>query len=149
MLKWINSCDADHKCREVKESGHILPPSHLLDVRDPERVVLHDTKDLQARNDLRYAALSHCWGVSRRFLAAKATLGRFQKGFSIFARGFPKTFADAVLVARALRIPYLWVDSLCITQDDKAEWDTEASQMTDIYLDWGGILTQKHPCPLS
>ncbi|KAK0648410.1 heterokaryon incompatibility protein-domain-containing protein [Cercophora newfieldiana] len=133
MLKWINSCDAEHECRGIDEHQGTLLPSRLLDVQDPERVVLRDTGGLKEKKDRRYATLSHCWGVSRSFLATKATLHHLQAGFSITTSGMPKTFRDAILVTRALGIPYLWIDSLCIMQDDKAEWDIEASRMADIY----------------
>lgn len=45
----------------------------------------------------------------------------------------PKTFQDAVALIRALPIRYLWIDSLCIVQDDRADWEREAQKMVDIY----------------
>ncbi|KAL2159602.1 hypothetical protein VTH06DRAFT_2171 [Thermothelomyces fergusii] len=45
----------------------------------------------------------------------------------------PPTFSDAVHLSRALGIPYLWVDSLCIIQDDKDDWNREAEYMADVY----------------
>ncbi|KAI8941757.1 hypothetical protein NX059_002962 [Plenodomus lindquistii] len=47
----------------------------------------------------------------------------------------PKTFQDAVRVTRAVGIPYLWIDSICIIQygDNKADWDREAARMKDVY----------------
>src|SRR5690606_1224898 len=33
----------------------------------------------------------------------------------------------------ALGIPYLWIDSLCIIQDDKPDWNREAEHMADVY----------------
>jgi hypothetical protein len=45
----------------------------------------------------------------------------------------PKTFHDTVLVARALDIRYLWIDSLCIIQDDKNDKKREFPKMGRIY----------------
>jgi hypothetical protein len=45
----------------------------------------------------------------------------------------PPTFQDAVKLVRALGIQYIWIDSLCIVQDDEKEWRQEASRMGDIY----------------
>jgi hypothetical protein len=45
----------------------------------------------------------------------------------------PKTFQDAVTVTRKLGIRYLWIDSLCIIQDSKADWAEEAPKMSEIY----------------
>ncbi|KAH9219436.1 heterokaryon incompatibility protein-domain-containing protein, partial [Leptodontidium sp. 2 PMI_412] len=46
----------------------------------------------------------------------------------------PRTFQDAILIARNLRLRYLWIDSLCIVQDDTQDWMTESAKMMDYYL---------------
>ncbi|KAK4969133.1 hypothetical protein LTR42_009412 [Elasticomyces elasticus] len=45
----------------------------------------------------------------------------------------PKTFQDAIVVAKALDIQYLWIDALNIIQDDEEDWQREAAMMADIY----------------
>ncbi len=45
----------------------------------------------------------------------------------------PKTFRDAVEVARKLEVPYLWIDSLCIVQNSATDWASESSKMNDVY----------------
>jgi len=45
----------------------------------------------------------------------------------------PLTFKDAVLVSRKLSVRYLWIDSLCIIQDDAEDWRRESSKMADVY----------------
>lgn len=40
---------------------------------------------------------------------------------------------DAVQVARILDIPYLWIDSLCILQDDISDWERQCPEMDNIY----------------
>ena len=45
----------------------------------------------------------------------------------------PATFRDAIKVARALGTRYLWIDSLCIIQNDREDWERESSRMGDIY----------------
>ncbi|KAL9624258.1 MAG: hypothetical protein Q9160_001505 [Pyrenula sp. 1 TL-2023] len=46
---------------------------------------------------------------------------------------FPRTVRDAIQVTRRLGLRFLWVDSLCIVQDDKIDWAKEAASMSDIY----------------
>jgi hypothetical protein len=46
---------------------------------------------------------------------------------------FPLTFKHALEVTRSLGIQYLWIDSLCIIQDDIQDWELEAARMGDIY----------------
>jgi hypothetical protein len=45
----------------------------------------------------------------------------------------PKTFQQAVEVTKKLGISYLWIDSLCIVQDDNQDWEWEASMMASVY----------------
>jgi hypothetical protein len=45
----------------------------------------------------------------------------------------PKTYQDAIQTVRALGMRYLWIDALCIVQDDPEEWKIEANKMGDIY----------------
>lgn len=45
----------------------------------------------------------------------------------------PKTFQDAVRVTRELGKRYLWIDSLCIIQDDPDDWKREAMKMETVY----------------
>ncbi|KAF5608313.1 het domain-containing protein [Fusarium pseudoanthophilum] len=51
----------------------------------------------------------------------------------------PKTFQDAITVTRAIGIEFIWIDSLCIIQNDDDDWATEASKMADVYR--GSYLT--------
>jgi len=44
-----------------------------------------------------------------------------------------KTFREAVLVCRTLGIRFLWIDSLCIIQDDPQDWERESAKMADVY----------------
>ena len=45
----------------------------------------------------------------------------------------PATIQDAIRLCQSLEIPYLWVDSLCIVQDDSEDWHHEAAEMAAIY----------------
>jgi hypothetical protein len=45
----------------------------------------------------------------------------------------PATFYEAVLITSALKIRYLWIDSLCIVQDDPYDWEAEAPKMATVY----------------
>lgn len=51
----------------------------------------------------------------------------------ILVEKLPKTFQDAISITRKLNIPYIWIDSLCIVQDDNEDWQEQASQMMEVY----------------
>ena len=45
----------------------------------------------------------------------------------------PKTLQDAIIITRRLDLRYLWVDCLCIVQDDPEDVEKELSCMAEIY----------------
>jgi hypothetical protein len=45
----------------------------------------------------------------------------------------PQTFQDAVTLTESLGLRYLWIDSLCIIQDDAEDWAREAALMANVY----------------
>ncbi|KAK1839009.1 hypothetical protein CCHR01_18372 [Colletotrichum chrysophilum] len=85
--------------------------------------------------DTRYVALSHCWGspdaAARMLQTTRETLDAFTQ--SIPWEGLTKTFQHGMLVAKHIGIKYIWIDSLCIVQDDAQDWAEEASRMASIY----------------
>ena len=78
-----------------------------------------------------YACLSHCWGSSEHLKTTSSTLYIRKKCIPL--EDLSQTFRDAIRVTRAFRIPYLWIDSLCIIQDDEADWELESSRMAETY----------------
>lgn len=46
---------------------------------------------------------------------------------------FPKTFQDAITICRALAVDYIWIDSICIIQDSKEDWEIQGSKMDQVY----------------
>jgi len=40
-----------------------------------------------------------------------------------------KTFQDALTITYELGYQYIWIDSLCIVQDDRSDWETESKNM--------------------
>ena len=43
-----------------------------------------------------------------------------------------RTFRDALAITRRLGFRYIWIDALCIVQDDPHDWAMEAARMGDI-----------------
>jgi hypothetical protein len=80
---------------------------------------------------VQYAALSHCWGGNISLQTTTATLERHMK--QIILGKSSQTSKDAIRVTRELGIKYIWIDSLCIIQDDNKDWELEASRMNQVY----------------
>ena len=45
----------------------------------------------------------------------------------------PRTYRDAIAITQALGVRFLWMDSLCIIQDDEPDWQVEASKMASVF----------------
>src|SRR2546421_28580 len=79
----------------------------------------------------RYATLSHCWGEHLPLVTTKDNLLERQRG--IYWSDLPRSFQDAIVTTAEQGLRYLWIDSLCIVQDDQCDWDEHASSMAEIY----------------
>jgi len=100
--------------------------SNIEMVRVFDSVILDGAKDNRA-----YLALTHCWENSVLSTLTKETLPSFYRGIEISM--LAQTFQDAIYVTRGLGFSYLWIDSLCIIQNDDADWTHEALLMKDVY----------------
>ncbi|TVY46199.1 hypothetical protein LOCC1_G004849 [Lachnellula occidentalis] len=78
-----------------------------------------------------YTALSYCWGSDQEVKTTKQNVLSRTEG--ITWNILPKTIQDAVRVTQQLGLLFLWVDSLCIVQDDPSDMSREISQMPSIY----------------
>jgi hypothetical protein len=109
-----------------------VAPTRLLRL-DPEgsefRVQLVEPKNIT----LGYAALSHCWGKVQPLKTTQFNLKAHLNG--IHFGDLPCLFQDATRVTHSLGLHYLWIDSLCIIQDSKEDWEEQCTRMADIYRD--------------
>jgi len=125
---WLSDCVASHP--NCPQSPTSRLPSRILDLG-----LSTGTSDLRLRANVkghgRYATLSHCWGKSQPLQLTQATNDEFQH--QITYESLPKTFQDAVTTTRLLGLRYLWIDSLCIMQDSKPDWEEQCAKMADIY----------------
>ncbi|KAH0536170.1 hypothetical protein FGG08_006934 [Glutinoglossum americanum] len=79
----------------------------------------------------KYATLSHCWGGHQPLKTTTSTLPQHKQ--NIPWSSLPPTFQNALTIADSLAIPYLWIDSLCILQDSKTDWEIESPKMCSYY----------------
>jgi hypothetical protein len=131
LRAWLEWCDEHHRCKRPDHERKI--PTRLLNVADPENLRLISGEQIGVGN---YVALSHCWGKltdeeKQRYCTTKQNIDRRREGFKIDE--LPKTFQHAVEAARGLSVQYLWIDSLCIVQEDEEDWKQESKRMEDVY----------------
>ncbi|KAI1383430.1 heterokaryon incompatibility protein-domain-containing protein [Hypoxylon trugodes] len=132
ILEWARTCNEKHvKCsayQQIISNTRTFPTRVLdVDVGSLEQVRVVPGAGLVGK----YIALSHCWGKTPMVRTTKETYSQFTKEIHISCLN--KTFQDAIMVTRNLDIRYIWIDSLCIIQDDLSDWEREAASMAQVY----------------
>ncbi|MCJ1436124.1 hypothetical protein MMC27_005502 [Xylographa pallens] len=75
--------------------------------------------------------LSYRWGPRTSIELLESNVEFLQQGLHILQ--LPRTFQDAITIARQFSIQYLWIDALCIIQDSDSDWERESSTMCYVY----------------
>lgn len=133
----IHHCDEVHDCMAVPKHAESPAelPTRVIDVGrdDAEPIRLIETSHELAVTG-RYIALSHRWGdLSRAQRCCTYADNIAQRKVRIEYDTLPASFQDAVRVTRALGVRYLWIDSLCIVQEDAKDWAAQAGRMEDVF----------------
>ncbi|KUJ12565.1 HET-domain-containing protein [Mollisia scopiformis] len=155
---WLGNCVKYHDHPKEDPDSKFIP-SRLLEVIPSEyhgngmrstpdkqrREEHHQSPDagssrvrlIEARKKYRepfmYAALSYCWGgdLEGVITTVKETIDKHCQ--SIAVASLPKSLQDAIILCRGMGIRHLWIDALCIVQDDDKDWRREAAQMRHVY----------------
>ena len=130
--QWLVSCEGHHRCGpRPPRGGQRGSQVSNLRVIDLEKYRLHTcTSDV-----VRYAALSYVWGDWIYPKLDNSTITKYSSEGALAPKSvnLPKAIVDAMEVARRIGLQYLWVDALCIKQDDAGEKATQIAQMDKIY----------------
>ncbi len=103
-------------------------PTRLVSTMEGDiRVCLHT--EVPASTE--YATLSHCWGDVKFLTLLRANIAAFRA--KIPQEALSQTFKDAISISQDLGFSYLWIDSLCILQDDPDDWRRESGLMGAVY----------------
>ncbi|KAF3036362.1 hypothetical protein E8E11_002475 [Didymella keratinophila] len=131
----LKICLSSHsKCRQPEST---TLPRRILDVLgdDKKSVRLHESEFNSAENRYEYGeyiAFSHIWGVAKGL--PKTTIQTVQshkKGIPWTT--LPRALQEAIVLTRALGFRYLWIDALCLVQDDAAAKLEESMTMDKIF----------------
>jgi hypothetical protein len=128
LTGWLKRCDGEHDhSLTLFAPGRELTDFRVIDVR--HRCIVKRSRDV------RYAALSYTWGSQVQYCLTKQNKGLLQEidGLSRHDVTLGATVKDAMQVCSNLNIPYLWIDSICIVQDDEAGKHNQIQNMDLVY----------------
>ena len=129
--KWLETCITSHKqCTSDLRPQRQLP-TRLISVNDSFglRARLVSTKQLPI--DTCYTTLSYRWGTEPNLKLTSNMLEVFATAIPV--ADLPATLREAMVATLELGYRYIWIDSVCIIQDCSADWDIEASKMSDYF----------------
>ncbi|KAL7924912.1 heterokaryon incompatibility domain-containing protein [Trichoderma austrokoningii] len=127
LKKWILGSKEEKAALKAS-----FQPTRLLHVESRKKSGLIRLVETRGSLSMAYLALSYCWGKKDPSLkTTKSNYSHLQKSISYSA--MPKAYQDTVRVARALGVKYIWIDALCIIQDDREDWERESRMMAEIF----------------
>ncbi|KAH7348015.1 heterokaryon incompatibility protein-domain-containing protein, partial [Pyrenochaeta sp. MPI-SDFR-AT-0127] len=127
---WVRDCNQNHEACCPRRTQEETPlPSRVVDVGDgldqPPRIL-----ESNGRSGA-FAALSYCWGSHPSLRTTQMSLKSHLSQLPL--QNLSATVRQAIEVTRGLGLRYIWIDALCIVQDDPDDWAREAAQMLQVY----------------
>jgi hypothetical protein len=128
----LSTCLAEHSgC--AQQQDHYWFPERVVSIQQGSEgnplLRFVTTREQPIRSA--YIALSHCWGFESFLRTTTSNLWSHQTAISYSS--LPRTFQDAITVALVMDVALIWIDSLCIIQDDVDDRARHAEQMDMIY----------------
>ncbi|PNP50919.1 hypothetical protein THARTR1_08540 [Trichoderma harzianum] len=133
IKSWLDTCNGQHNhhCGGDDADTTTWRPAYFVD--SVERCLV------KAKPADRYLALSYVWGpLNPRRGSPNAVVRLLKSNIEAFQSelpevDIPETILDAMYLARKLGFRYLWVDQLCVVQDDDVDKDNHIRHMPYIF----------------
>ena len=134
IKSWLSECIDHERCNlDISSGGKIdnrnvpLPARCIYVPPGDEGLRLEETNNKRGA----YITLSHRWNEETEICKTKKDNYhcRLDGAFG----DLPVLFRNICHIAKKLGIRYVWIDSLCIVQDDKIDWEREAPKMSQYY----------------
>lgn len=132
IRKWLKDCERTHNHSRCRQEAETTLPRRVVTIQptlEGPKLYLNEANGAIGK----YIALSHCWGG---FTGCQSTTANLAERLQNIEYGdLPQTLKDAVYCALELNIHNIWIDSLCIIQDDVKDWERESAKMSHVYSD--------------
>ncbi|KAI1122354.1 hypothetical protein F5Y10DRAFT_271137 [Nemania abortiva] len=155
-IAWLEDCDLNHPaCHSTLFDTQIINvenadlPSRCIEVRDlgamnnecvnsSSRMSIAELWDSRLSETSgqtgKCIILSHRWNEAAE--ACKTTRSNYSRRFGDIRHEFPDMelsplFVDVCRMAYKFHIRYVWIDTICIIQDDPNDWKRESTKMAD------------------
>ncbi|KAI1749902.1 heterokaryon incompatibility protein-domain-containing protein [Xylaria castorea] len=154
MSSWLKDCQEHHSCKNMPGAM----PMRLIEIMGTSETISLRLRQTEEVGRVPFAALSYCWGGEQPMKCLSSNIVSY--GTAIPFEKQPPTIKDAVKVCQGMGLQYLWIDALCIIQDDPNDKSVEIAKMISIYGSatvtiaaarsssaTGGFLGERYPGP--
>jgi hypothetical protein len=125
---WMHSCITSHTDCESPIVGEL--PTRVIELSPPNTPATARLR--HSRGQLgSYIALSYCWGAPQPYRTTSSRVEAYTSELPY--QSLPQSILDAFDVTRGLGLRNIWIDSLCIIQDDPEDLSREIGKMFSIY----------------
>lgn len=155
---WLANCDLDHpachstlfdtqtidvantplpsRCIEIRDLGAMNSEGASSSSRMTESVLWDWRLSETSGQTGQYIILSHRWNEATE--AYKTTRSNYSRRLEDIKHESPEMdlsplFMDVCRLANRFHIRYVWIDTICIIQDDANDWKRESAKMADYY----------------
>ncbi|KAF4458951.1 heterokaryon incompatibility (HET) domain-containing [Fusarium albosuccineum] len=129
IKSWLNNCDHNHgsECNNLRSGTRAEKEMPLIFIDVIQQCLV------PASSDAKYLALSYVWGQVDMSKTLKANYHERQQPLALLSVPFPKTIRDAMTFVKSLGERFLWVDAICMVQDDKEQMARDIPNMDIVY----------------
>ncbi len=133
VSRWLDHCTESHDCVIFPHQisfPNAFPGLRVLRFVDVVRNCL-----VEKQEPARFVALSYVWGSVTNFKLTKANRPELMLPGALkrVDRRLPTTIRNAITLVQSLNLRYLWVDSLCLLQNDPGDLEQGVGVMDQIY----------------
>ncbi|KAL8297104.1 hypothetical protein RB597_006273 [Gaeumannomyces tritici] len=129
LQTWLRDCDYNHgrTCNHPRPGERIRMEIPLMCI-DVVKDCLVDTTSKE-----RYLALSYTWGQVDMHMTLRKNVAERRRPGGLAAIPFPRTIRDAIQLVRLMGERLLWIDAVCIVQDDQDQKARDIPRMDVVY----------------
>jgi hypothetical protein len=128
---WIDDCKHNHVECQREETRYDLPKRLVRVDYVKGELSASLCRGSTLSLDTQYLTLSHRWGKHEFLKLTRENIAQWED--SIPTDKLSPTFHDALYTTYSIGYRFLWIDSLCILQDDLQDWKLESEAMCRIY----------------
>lgn len=136
---WLDGCQSHDDCRRTLSKTRAIDarrsplPKRCVRVDEAADGTLSLTLEETGGKTGSYISLTHRWNSPQTEQSMTVTANYAARLAGQAFDSLDPLFDDVLLVAARVGIHHVWIDSLCIVQDDGADWREEAVKMADYY----------------